>query len=483
VGSLNAASSGLQAGIAVLRGSTDAAGLGDRGRLPCTSGLTTTFRTGTATANTPGSVVTADAALVPGSYRFEAHLAYYLLDPTDRPPSWLQANVLSCPLTVTPRFAYLQSYGTGANVAGSGGSTGTRGNRAQTAVYRFSGQMTNIPGGRLRQFAKDICIDAGSNPRIGTPLTYEACAVRGTKPSQLWEYREDLTLLYAGNTAINLCIQGTSSVAPTLRRCTGVGTGTTFPYASTQQLSQMWAFNDQGHFAVPYADGSVPTSVGEGHCLQPKNPSVGADVQVTPCQGDSTSFYSFDPDPETGAGKAGGNTTGLPGAPTNQYVNFGEFGRCLDITAQDVTIPYLIAYPCKQAPSSSTLTWNQVWRWTVVSGNRGRMHVNVGSAGTAYCLTAPATGSLVITTPCSTSRPDQEWTATGGATGGVGGPYTLLSATRAQCLSVTRTLGLAYGSGKIVVEPCDGRPVQRWNAPPSGTPAGLSDVAEGSIRP
>jgi hypothetical protein len=66
--------------------------------------------------------VSADAAVVPGAYRFDVHMAYYLLDPTDKELSWLNANALLCPLTSTPRFAYLQSYGTGANVAGAGGA-------------------------------------------------------------------------------------------------------------------------------------------------------------------------------------------------------------------------------------------------------------------------------------------------------------------------------------------------------------------------
>ena len=43
-----------------------------------------------------------------------------------------------------------------------------------------------------------------------------------------------------------------------------------------------------------------------------------------------------------------------PGAPTNQFVNYAELGRCLDITGQDVNANHLIDYPCKQAPNSSS---------------------------------------------------------------------------------------------------------------------------------
>jgi hypothetical protein len=102
VGSLNAASSGLQAGLAVVRDSKDADGNGDRGRLPCTPGNNVTrFRTGTASARTTGTVIRADPATVPGAFRYELHLAYYLQDPTDRPPSWLRTNAMDCPLTET----------------------------------------------------------------------------------------------------------------------------------------------------------------------------------------------------------------------------------------------------------------------------------------------------------------------------------------------------------------------------------------------
>jgi hypothetical protein len=113
VGSVNAASSGLQAGIAVLRAAKDADGKGDRGRLPCSAGNVTTFRSGTASEQTHGTVLTADSATVPGAFRYEAHLAYFLQDPTDQPPSWLERNSMQCPLRQTPFFAYLQSYGPG----------------------------------------------------------------------------------------------------------------------------------------------------------------------------------------------------------------------------------------------------------------------------------------------------------------------------------------------------------------------------------
>jgi hypothetical protein len=473
VGSLNAASSGLQAALTALRAAKDVDGAGDRAKLPCTAGDVTTFRTGTATSTTPGALLTADPATVPGSFRYSVHVAYYLLDPTDQPPSWLKANAMNCPLTSTPLFAYMQAYGTGTNIARAGGSSGNRGNRSQTGVYRFSVPGANVDGGRLSLNGGTRCIDAGTSPAIGTVPTFKTCAAFGTQPSQMWEYRSDLTLFYGGNPALNLCIQGTLSQSPTLQRCTGTGFGATYPYSSAKHQAQLWNYDDAGRFAAGRADGDVEGAA----CLRPANNGGSAPVAVGSCDA------PFDPDAELGAGKAGGNTTGLVGSPTNQYVNFGEFGRCLDITYQNVNMNFLIAYPCKQAPDSTKVRWNQIWRWQVISGDKGRMHVTTG--GKNWCLTAPSSVTpeeFVITQECQADRTDQEWIATGKVPDSPGTSYNLVSVLRGQCMSISRSFPPSVPWAKVVLEPCDGRRVQKWNAPPSAPDAGLENRKEGSTE-
>jgi type II secretory pathway pseudopilin PulG len=471
VGSLNAASSGLQAALTALRSAKDVNGAGDRAQLPCTAGPVTTFRTGTMTSSTPGTVLTADPATVPGAFRYSVHFAYYLLDPTDQPPAWLQANAMTCPLTSTPQFAYLQAYGTGTNVARAGGSSGNRGNRSQTGVYRFSVPGANVDGGRLRLNGGAWCIDAGPTPAIGTVPTFTACAALGTRLSQLWEYRSDLTLFYGGNPALNLCIQGTPSQAPTLQRCTGTGSGATWPYYSARHQAQLWNYDDSGRFAAGAVNGDVDGNA----CLRPAAAGGTGAVLVGACD------WGFDPDPEIGAGKAGGNTTGLVGSPTNQYVNFGEFGRCLDVSAQNTNSEFLIAYPCKQAPDSTRVRWNQIWRWQSLGGNRGRMHVNTG--GKDWCLTVPTSPTpeeFVTTKVCVAGRVDQEWIATGEVPDSPSTSYNLVSVLRGTCMSISRSFGLAHQSAKVVLEPCDGRRLQKWNAPPSVPEAGLENRKEGT---
>ena len=478
IGSVNAAGSGLQAGIANLRRAVDVTGRGSRGLLPCTSSPATpaTFRTGGLSSPSPGASLTGSASSQAGRFSYRVDIAYFSEDPTDQSPAWLASHALPCPLTTTPSYAYLQSYGTGANLAGAGGATGNLGNRSQTGVYLFSVPAVNVAGGRLVEFGQNLCVDAGTSPAAGSRPSLQTCQVLGT-PQQTWQYRKDLTLFYGGNPALNLCIQGTSGSDSVLARCTGTGDGTTYssttPRYQTGQQVQEWSFNDSGHFASAADNGDVTTT-----CLQPRTASAGAALTVTSCSGSTTSYQAFNPDPAVGAGKAGGNVTGLPGSPTNQFVNFAQFGRCLDVTGQQVTADHLIAYPCKQAPDSTRLTWNQVWTWTAVSGQLGRLSTAPG--GTSYCLTAPATGLKVVVTACSTSRTDQQWTATQ-VTGSASTSYNLVSQSRPQqCLSISLTDVSSFGSSTVVVEPCDGTTKQRWNAPPPLPPAGLNSIAEGS---
>ena len=478
IGSLNAASSGLQAGLAVLRGAVDEDGQGSRRDLPCATGSggdeVTTFQTGSAVSHSWGAALAGSTSTAAGQFTYRTSVAYFDTDPTGQSPAWLHAQALRCPLMTTPLFAYLQSYGTGANLAGAGGNTGNRGNRSQTGVYQFQVPAANIAGGRLREYGVDLCVDAGEAPAVGSALTLQACLPLGAA-RQTWQYRQDLTLFYGGNPALNLCIQGTQTQPPALARCTGTGDGATYTsggqhYARGQQI-QLWSFNDDGHFAAAADNGDV-----SGSCLQPEAAGGGVRLTVYGCTGGTTEFRSFDPDPQVGAGKAGGNLSGRPGSPTSQYVNFEEFGRCLDVTSQQVTASFLIAYPCKQAPDSTRLTWNQVWTFTATSGAQGTMSTNHGGR---YCLTAPDTDEYVTLRPCATDTRSQLWTATGEQAGSPTTSYELVSTTRSQCLSLggTRT---SYGSLKIVLANCDGTLRQRWNAPPPLPPTGLSNIQEGS---
>lgn len=481
IGSVNAAGSGLQAGLANLRDAVDVNGEGSRGLLPCKPGSadTATFTAAAASAKAPGASLPGSASTLAGTFTYRVDISYFTADPTDRDPAWLSANAMRCPLKTTPLYAFLQSYGTGANLAGAGGPRGTRGNRSQTAVYQFSVPQANVAGGRLVSFGTDLCLDAGSSPTLGTKLYFTTCQPKGT-PSQQWQYRADLTLFYGGNPALNLCIQGAAgSEEPNLRRCTGSGDDSTYdtglPHYRPGQQVQEFSFNDSGHFATAADNGDVT-----GTCLQPASTAVGAQAVLTGCSGGTTDWQAFDPDPEVGAGKAGGNTSGIPGSPTNQYVNFEEFGRCLDVTAQNVNASFLIAYPCKQAPDSTLLRWNQVWSWN--SAGSGTGTVSTASPSGQYCLTAPGSGSFVTIRPCQNGLTTQQWKATGNVPDSPSTSYNLVSLSRVgQCMGLEDSRGSSFGSRAITVENCSGANDQRWNAPPPLPPAGLNNIEEGGL--
>lgn len=478
IGSVNAAASGLQAALTRLRSSVDATGDGNRGRLPCTAGSTSTtrFTQGSAASSTPGAKMLGAASNLPGRFRYEVSVAYFAEDPTDQNPAWLQSNALACPLPSTPLYAYLQSYGVGDAVVSG---TANRGNRSQTGVYQFSVPQENIAGGRMAQIGGNrYCLDTGSEaPTIGTKLYFQTCSPLGAViPQQLFEYRKDLSIFYGGKPSLNLCVQASATEQPNLQRCIGTGNGSTYAYAAGQQV-QEWSFNDNGHFASAANDGNVTNS-----CIQPASSAVGAQLTFFSCQGSTDAVEAFDPDPSVGAGKAGGNTTGIVGSPTNQYVNFEQFGRCLDVTSQDVNQPFLIAYPCKQAPDSTKLTWNQVWRFEVLSGSVGRMYtLNRNDVNQPYCLTAAASGEFITATPCTNPLAlNQQFTATGLVPGSPQTSYNLVSKSRNQCMSLGSKTATNFGSSKVILEPCSGALVQRWNAPPPSPNSGLNNIKEGT---
>ena len=151
IGSVNAAASGLQAALTTMRSAIDSTGEGNRGRLPCTSGAITRFRAGNASSSTPGAKIPGTASALAGNFRYEVSVAYFSEDPTDRDPAWLQSKALGCPLTVTPTYAYLQSYGVG----GRGRRRDRRARQPQPdrrlPVLRAAGEHRRWPAALVRQ--------------------------------------------------------------------------------------------------------------------------------------------------------------------------------------------------------------------------------------------------------------------------------------------------------------------------------------------
>jgi hypothetical protein len=456
---LHAAQAGLDTAMGQIRAATESTGAGDLTRLPT-------------------GVLTGSAA-PDGTERFHVTIQYRDLD----------GNTLGTPPADQPGSAVLVS--TGSAAAAGSLTIGAAGTRTLQAVYTFRTSNENIPGGQIHVRSSggvDLCVDAGAqHPPAGTQVTMRSC--RGMPKQQLFAYNPDLTLtLVSSKTAGNpsgMCLDAgsphTVGARVGLQPCSGPGASP----------AQQWSANDVANL-MGTADGASL----DGFCfnvLQPDTP--GSPVVLgngANCYGNYDNVQTFQPDPSVGAGAAG--------AATGQLVNFKQFGRCLDVTNGDTAHSYLIAWPCKQAPNPSYVTWNQRWRIPAIDAasrsGTGRIYVNHN--GVDHCLRSPgATRGLYPTVaPCPAGAlpADMTWTVYG-ATGTYATSHQIVDGTQppggpALCLAPADPNAAspelyvnAYYTGppisRIVMRACDGSAWQKWNAPADLTrPLPLTEFVE-----
>ena len=463
VATLNAAEAGFEVALHRLRTATDSYGNGVLNKLPCTA---TSSAVGTPLI---GSVGPKTGAASNQTLSYTVYVRYYNDDPSTMGTTDLNQNAIACsggaPVSV-PQYAYIQSNGEG---IGGPAATGTQGNRALHTTYRFKTSTLNIAGGRLNMNTTSLCMDAGSaQPAIGAAVTLTTCQNRGVIDSQSsWAYRPDLSIYLTTTGSPGLCVTAgttfgtTSSSQLTLQTCATDGNATTYPYQPSPsfQQRQEWSFDDNGKF-----EGAGNTGNINGNCITANpynNPVAGGFLYEQACDGGGFDTETWNPDPQVGAGAAGNNT--------QQLVNYSEFGRCFDVTGQNVNATWLIDYPCKQAPNPANIAWNQRWAYSASSKT-----LTTTTGGVTYCITAPATQSatpinnLVLIYPCNagTYGSRQTWTESGD-TGSYSTSYTIVNAA-GGCLSVVQPgLGSAYDQqwGAIVTTTCDGSLIQKWNAP------------------
>jgi hypothetical protein len=531
VRTVDAASAGMQAALGQLR-NTATNGGGDLTKLPCSdpsdSGGVSLLVGNPFTSITvagdqiTGTVETTPLASNEAFYRTE--IVYYATDPTphetDPTSTWWTTNAISCKAGIVksvPSYAFIQSFGSGTQLPNP---PTTSGNRVLHAVYQFNASNTNTVGGRMAEFNSSnpltMCMDAGSTePAVGSTPTMQPCLALGT-PSQTWQYRADLTIFYGGDTTLNECLQNVTASyghagTVELEPCSTSGAGTTYPYANQTQQEQEFAYNDNGQLEAPdINDGGVNggTSPDPGPCLEGAGvttsaaATAGALLSMVACSGSSGDLTAWQPDPQVGAGKSGGNVTGIPGAPTQQFVNYAQFGRCLDVNGQQFNNK-LIDYPCKQAPDTTTLTWNQIWHWQAVAGgpygifytncakNAGGCLPSSPSAAVQDCLVSPGTlNNLVYGVQCPAGTPpDNElWDPTGMVPGNYANSYLLINKSDGMCMAPDPSQ-LSVGWAQIVVTSCDGTQIPsgagpknplllKWDAPPVPPTTGLSNIQE-----
>ena len=463
---IDAAQSGLDAALGRIRLATAPDGSGDFRKLPC-GPFSGTVNTGT-------------------DQTYSVTIAYLTAEPPPGNTAWAQANKLPCTSTYlstgSPVYVQLSSAGRALN---SGAP------RTVTATYTLhSKSRENISGGLIHLYGPhdpDLCFAAPSaRPTAGDRVTMQVCDALAE--AQQFAYESGLNLVLVSSRADGsrgMCLDA----APTDREPVVFQ-----PCAATPVPQQQWSLNDRANF-----EGTTNGTDLNAQCFHLTNPgTVGSTLELhaeatdpvgvsqydRACYSDYTDSRSFAPDAAVGTGRAG------PG--TEQLVNFQQFGRCLDVSADDVNAGFLVIWPCKQKPGGA-IQWNQVWHLPpiapgAVSGT-GRIWLHNDRDNIDYCLLSPgstAPAAYVTVQACpATTGPATTWTRYA-ATGVFATAYRIQSSYLAPvgqswCLSGTGSTDYWAGHGdvsKAVLATCDASTLQKWNASPMVLQAALTDVTE-----
>jgi hypothetical protein len=471
--SLSAAQAGVNVMVGKIREATSN-GAGDPSRLPC------------APATSPVTGVADSQSLM--SYRVSVN--YYIVDPVQDAAAIPMACVpglgtfyrTSLMDIVVPRYAQITS--TGLDSSRPASSSGASARRTVVTTYVVKTTNSNVAGGQLRVYpvstdtgSLQLCMDAGStNPAEGVVVTMQACSTTSPVAAQQeFSYRDDLTLQL--NTSITsqfsngLCLATAGPGEPKigdvvyLTACNALGSP---PY------NQQWSFNDSGAFEASNP-GTASSGNLSGRCMSVASRTIGRTVVIDRCDGDvSSPTQAWEPTPSVGDGAAA--------AP--QLVNFQQFGRCADVTGQNVAANHLIAYPCKQNPLASAVRWNQKFEFDPSTG----WLFTITPDNTKYCMFSPRTeGGWVRMTQClnpgwvnGVDASQLLWDSKGSAaTTPYSQRYTFVdsSSDQARCLSIAPTSDAAPWD-YIVVATCDGSTAQKWNADANLTTTTLQNTQE-----
>ncbi len=321
-----------------------------------------------------------------------------------------------------------------------------------TDVFRTPN--ANLLGGLLQLAtpagSAALCMDAGSaDPPAGAAVRLGYCSPL-TPPAaqQVFGYRTDLTLqLLSSITAASpngLCLNSASAPAVSgdplrLSACGPLG----LPASYTQQ----WSYNDNGQYQAAQSN-SAATGALPDLCIDAPALMAGQTVTLGRCGSE------WIPSPSVGPGAAG-----LP-----QWINLGEFGRCMDVTAQDPDHPFLINYPCKQNPFPAAKTWNQLFEAPAIPPGQPSVSGQITTFKAQKCLTSPGIdGGAVTVRTCAGDDPRQIWRIHAGNN-------TLDASTKYTVVNGSMCLGLGPPNvefpawSTIVVQTCTGAPEQKWNA-------------------
>lgn len=389
--------------------------------------------------------------------RYTVSIRYYMDDPTSRSDAWLESNKMNCSssgVATQPNYAYVLSRGAEDSAEGRAVDEG---NRALSATYKFKVTNVNIPGGRIFNFDKTRCLQArtsGGAVVAGVEIEF-VTGCTSNDERQLWIYDANYQIVLANSTlaGTKLCVTSKttgsgSSAAPsngraTLQACRATSDSTRFSQLFSWEGAHSWKVSLNPVTAGPSAT-----------CLR----NTSNYLETGACT-------TFAPAPSVGAGAASYGTS--------QIVNYLEFGRCLDVTGEQIGSSYMISYPCKQDPSGTGafLLWNHKWFYTEASGSAtstvGQIYVRQNNdPNRQYCLQSPAVGDASkypTFVACSGNNARQQWKRIKD-TGDYNSSYVFMdNANRCiQADSSDRHDGIW---SKIIVTACDGGLDQKWNAP------------------
>ena len=474
--SLDVAQSGVEVALGQIRLATKADGTGDYAKLPC--------------GPYSGSISGATAQT------YTVSIYYLTTEPPAGDLAYAQANALPCTGTYLasgkPLFAFLSS--TGKVLTAQKG-------RIVNATYSLrTKNRENVAGGLIRLYRNgvqpDLCLAApAAAPGAGDALSIQVCDPGSA--AQRFAYETNLNLVLASTRADGsrgMCLDAVNHLDPVVFQ----------PCTATTSARQQWSLNDRGSFEGT-SDGSTlnstcfhltsPGTAGSAvvlHAAANDPPAVSEHDRA--CRTDYSDARTFTPDPDVGTGGAGQPLSATTSTQlVSQLVNFDQFGRCLDVTADDVNNTFLVIWPCKQNPNG-TIQWNQVWKMkpiplitvgtTSISGT-----IFTTYNGSDYCLVSPGntTGYVRVMLCASAPVGSTTWVRRG-ATGVFATAYRIEStygapAGTTYCLSRTDPTATTpdlwqQGASKSIVRVCDASAAQKWNASPTILSSALEDVTE-----
>ena len=492
---LEAAEAGLDAAVGELRSANNGTGAGLAQDLPCTgtAGFSLTGYLGSSSTATYTVTVTYWQDTEPTKTNIASGTAQDITCYTGMSPGYPDQ---------VPYYALIESVGQDQR-----GGAATVPSRTIEEIYAFHDTNLNVADGVIEDFnyaADDLCIaditawDNNTSPAVGDELGVENCATAGD-PDQTWQYEQNFTLEFTStiSTSTPLCIQGnTTTDTVLLEKCT-----------SPVPTDQQWGINDSGEYEPVSSSGGAAS---QDLCINEEQNQSGAQLDLATCSSGFSDTQTWQPTPAVGSGDAG--------IATQQFVNYDEFGNCMDVTNQNVNSSYLIDYMCKQFPDGAEWTsqsgtnpydptWNQRWLQLDVTyaGNNGsyvELETNdqpANSPNTLYCLYSPdniqeastknasSNPSWVTVKQCPTLQTgnvmpagDQGylWTVNDSSTYNVTDYWE-------NCLETDTSDQQQPGGGSwfstITVAQCNGSSAQEWNAPASLSNAGVSNMFEPTV--